>query len=208
MVPGRHELHARHVSLIVTTRPGASVLLQRMHLPTHILSGWCAASVLRLSPRERLFCMVAATGADLDGVSFLFGQDAYWNWHHVLGHNIFFALAMAGVLAAFSQRKLASYLLYLALAHLHLVMDYYGSGEHWPLFYLWPASGAKFQNPGAWPFLSWQNLLALAALFGWTVAIAIRQRRTPFELIAPQVDQRILRWLGAAPSLHLPESQS
>ena len=179
-----------------------------MHLPTHILSGWCAASLFRLSPRERLFCMIAATGADLDGISFLFGQHAYWNWHHVGGHNIFFAAAMAILLARFSTRKVKAFVLYFVLAHLHLLMDYYGSGQNWPIYYLWPASRWQIRNVDAWPFLSWQNMLALAALLAWTIAIAIRQRRTPFEFIAPEVDQRILRWLGAAPPLQLQGSQT
>jgi hypothetical protein len=177
-----------------------------MHLPTHILSGWCAASLFRLTPRERLFCMIAATGADLDGVSLLFGREAYWNWHHVGGHNIFFAVAMSLLLAAFSSRKLMCFALYFTLAHLHLLMDYYGSGIGWPILYLWPASHWQLKNPMPWEFLSWQNMLALAALLTWTILIAVRQRHTPFEVIAPDVDRRILRWLGAAPSLQLQQS--
>jgi hypothetical protein len=179
-----------------------------MHPPTHILSGWCAANLFRLTPRERLFCMIAATGADLDGASLLFGREAYWNWHHVGGHNIFFAVAMSLLLAAFSSRKRKCFALYFTLAHLHLLMDDYGSGVGWPIYYLWPASGWKLKNLNAWEFLSWQNMLALAALLAWTIRIAIRQRRTPFELIAAEVDQRILRWLGASRSLQLQQSAS
>jgi len=179
-----------------------------MHLPTHILSGWCAANLFRLSPRERLFCMIAATGADIDGISFLFGQNAYWHWHHVGAHNIFFAILMSALLAAFSNRRRTAFLLYLALAHLHLVMDYYGSGVGWPIFYLWPASDWKLKNPNAWEFLSWQNIVVLAGFIAWTIVITVRQRCTPFELIAPEVDQRILRWLGAGRSSQLQESRS
>ncbi len=177
-----------------------------MHLPTHILSGWCAANLFRLSRRERLFCMIAATGADLDGISLLFGQNAYWHWHHVGAHNIFFAIVMSAVLAAFSNRRGRSFALYLVLAHLHLVMDYFGSGEGWGIFYFWPASRWELKNPDPCEFLSWENMLALAAFVAWTIAIAVRQRRTPFELIAPEVDRRVLRWLGMTKSLHLQES--
>lgn len=172
-----------------------------MHLPTHILSGWCAASLFRLSPRERLFCMVAATGADLDGISFLFGQNAYWNWHHVAGHNILFAGLLAAVLVLFSQHRLKTLPIYSLLTHLHLLMDYFGSGVGWPIYYLWPLYSLKIQNPAAWEFLSWQNMLALAALLGWTWRIASRHSRTPFELIAPDVDRRVLRWIGVVDPL-------
>jgi hypothetical protein len=59
-----------------------------MHVPTHIMSGWCLANVVPgLTARERLFCMIAATAADLDGLSILFGQNAYWDYHHVVCHN-------------------------------------------------------------------------------------------------------------------------
>ncbi|HSU65852.1 MAG TPA: hypothetical protein VLJ39_03175 [Tepidisphaeraceae bacterium] len=50
-----------------------------MHIPTHIMSGWCMANLVRLTARERLFTMIAATAADLDGVSRVFGQEAYWD---------------------------------------------------------------------------------------------------------------------------------
>jgi hypothetical protein len=85
-------------------------------------------------------------------------------------------------------------------------MDYCGSGIGWGFLYLWPASDWKVKNPQAWEFLSWQNMLVLAALLAWSWSIAVRQRRTPFELVAPEVHQRILGWLGASPSMHLQES--
>lgn len=51
--------------------PGAHPLLQPhpdMHIQTHIVSGWCAANLLDLTPRERALAMVAASAADLDGL--------------------------------------------------------------------------------------------------------------------------------------------
>jgi hypothetical protein len=51
-------------------------------------------------------------------------------------------------------------------------------------------------------------MLALAALLTWTILIAVRQRHTPFEIIAPDVDRRILRWLDASQSLQLQQSAS
>ena len=46
-----------------------------MHIPTHILSGWCIGNVLPLNGRERLFCMVAASVADFDGLGIIFGEE-------------------------------------------------------------------------------------------------------------------------------------
>ena len=45
-----------------------------MHIPTHILSGWiCGNFIPSFGPRERFFCMVAASAPDLDGLSLLGG---------------------------------------------------------------------------------------------------------------------------------------
>ena len=46
-----------------------------MHIPTHILSGWCTGNLFDFKPRERLFCMIAATAADLDGLGMIYSMD-------------------------------------------------------------------------------------------------------------------------------------
>src|ERR1700712_4528283 len=105
-----------------------------MHIATHIMSGWCVANALPLGPRERLFCMVAASAADVDGLGMIAGDYYYQEYHHVLGHNLLFAVAISVLLAAFSRRRRAiAFCAYLALAHLHLLLDYYGSGPGWPI---------------------------------------------------------------------------
>src|SRR5438045_101828 len=104
------------------------------------MSGWCVASLFRLTPRERLFCMAAASLADVDGLSIVFGREAYWDYHHVLGHNVVFAVLVALILTAFSTHRPMAFALYVALAHLHLVLDYFGAGPNWRIYYLWPLS--------------------------------------------------------------------
>ena len=71
--------------------------------------------------RERLFCMLAASLADLDGLSIVAGQEAYWDYHHTLGHNLAFGVTLCAALAAFSTRRLLGFAVYLLLFHLHLV---------------------------------------------------------------------------------------
>src|SRR4029079_1025852 len=151
-----------------------------MHVPTHILSGWCAASLLKLTPRERLCAMIAASAADVDGLSYLFGEGTFQTYHHLLCHNLLWAVVVAVVLVQFSTHKPKAFVLYLLLAHLHLVMDYFGSGPLWPIYYLWPFNGRfYFVNKDGWPFTSWQNTSIAAALLAWTIGIAYRQGRTP-----------------------------
>jgi inner membrane protein len=168
-----------------------------MHIPTHILSGWCVAGLLPFSPRERLFCMLAASLHDLDGLGFFLGEEAYWRFHHILGHNIFFGILMCAALAAFSTRRVLALGIYLALFHLHLLMDYFGSGPGWRIHYFWPVDPRGIKTDLAWPLTSWQNYLAFALLLAGTVMIARVRRITPLELIAPRLDARLnARLLG------------
>lgn len=170
-----------------------------MHIPTHILSGWCVGSLFRLSARERLFCMIAAAVPDVDGISILFGEEIYWDIHHVWGHNLLLGVLAAVMLAAFSSRPLRLGMLYLALFHLHLVMDYYGSGPNWPIVYLWPFSDRAWVTMYAWELSSWQNRLAAGLLLAWTIWIAHRHRRTPVELLAPGLDRAFVQRIRPQP---------
>jgi inner membrane protein len=166
-----------------------------VHIQTHILSGWCIANQFNLTPRERAFSMIAATIADLDGLGILFGQQYYWQYHHKLAHNLFFGLLSSALLAAFSKQKLKTFPLYLTLFHLHLLMDYFGSGPGWHIHYLWPFGNLILINPNAWDFYSWQNLLTFLLFFLWTLWIARQQGRTPIETLTPRLDKEIVATL-------------
>lgn len=167
-----------------------------MHVPTHILSGWVVGNLFPLTPRERLFCMIVATVPDLDGVGIVFGDNVYQRWHHVACHNLPFCIVVTAVLAVLSRRapagRFGDALLYAALFHLHLVMDYFGSGPGWPIVYLWPFSGFQFINWQAWELASSQNTTAAAVLLLVTVGIARRKRRTPLELLMPSLDAKLV----------------
>ena len=164
-----------------------------MHIQTHVISGWCIADLFNLTPRERALAMVAAAAADLDGLGLLVSVDYYAQYHHILAHNLLFGLVLAAVLTAFSTHRPKAFGLYLALFHLHLVMDYFGSGPGWGIPYFWPFATREYESPHAWPLASWQNFLATLLLFIWAIVIAIRRRRTPFEAIIPSLDAMIVQ---------------
>jgi inner membrane protein len=180
-----------------------------LHIPTHILSGWVVANLplfaARFSPRERLFCMIAAGVADFDGVGFFFGEEVYWRFHHVLGHNVFFGLAISVAMAAFSGPRLLAFVAYLALFHLHLLLDYYGSGIGWKIHYLWPIDERGFKTDDAWPLSSWQNYLAFVALAVSTAGIAWRKRRSPLELLLPRFEAKFFSPTAENPSPLAPD---
>ena len=167
-----------------------------MHVQTHILSGWCVGNLIpHFTARERLFCMFASSLADLDGLSILGGQEAWWDYHHTLCHNLPFGLVLCLALTAFSTHRASGFLVYLALFHLHLLMDYYGSGPGWGIPYLWPISREHAVSPDAWAFYSWQNLGTAALFIAWTLWIAWRQGRTPLEAMMPRLDRQLVATL-------------
>jgi hypothetical protein len=172
----------------------------RVPLTTHVLAGWCLGNLLRLTPRQRVLCVVAAVGPDIDGLGWVVSWDVYWDYHHLLAHNFSFALVAAAVLAAWSYpqgrlglRTPLLFLLYLGLVHLHLLMDYFGAG--WPLWYEWPFTRRQFVSVHCWGLLSWENLGITVGLAAWTVWIAVRRGRTPFEAVMPAWDRECLKWL-------------
>ena len=166
-----------------------------MHIQTHVMSGWCVADFFSLTPRERLFAMIAASAADLDGLGLLAGVDYYVRYHHLLAHNFTFGLVLAALLTAFSGHRFGVFCLYLGLFHLHLILDYIGSGPGWGIVYAWPFSEASYQYRDAWELASWQNFLAAALLIAWTLLIAIKRGRTPLEAIIPSWDRKVVEAL-------------
>jgi hypothetical protein len=170
-----------------------------MHIQTHILSGWCVGNLFPLNPRQRVACMIAAAIADVDGLGILvpgpLGQRLYWDYHHVLAHNLPFGTLISVALVLWCRRRwLLTFATCLALFHLHLVMDYWGSGRDWCIDYLWPFGKVIFRNPYAWDLYSWQNMVAFGLLLFWTIAITRWQRRTPLELLMPSLDRDLAQW--------------
>ncbi len=170
-----------------------------MHIQTHILSGWMIGNALPLSPRERLFCMIATAAQDLDGLGILVSEELYWDLHHKLGHGLVPGLVLTAILTAFSTHRWLAGAINFALFHLHLLLDYYGSGPGWGLYYLWPFSDWEWMNPNAWPFFSWQNLSAAGAMIAATLIIAYGCRRTPLEAIMPGLDRPLIALLPSRP---------
>lgn len=163
-----------------------------MHVQTHILLGWNVGNIFKINPRERFFCMLAASLQDLDGLGIIISQKLYWDYHHILAHGIFFSVFLSLILAFFSEQKLKTFFIYFALAHMHIAMDILGSGELWGISYFWPISGYSYQSPVYWPLFSWQNIVFGYFLVFTSLLIVYFRKRTPLEYIMPKLDKKIV----------------
>lgn len=164
-----------------------------MHIQTHIMSGWCIANCVRLTARERLLAMLAASLPDMDGISYIFGQEAYWATHHIYGHNLLYGVLLAGLLAAFSTHKVKCFLLFLGLIHLHFILDLLGSGEGWTIPYFLPFSKQEYAWSFGWDFNDIENKIAGLLFLLWSLQIAVFRKRTPLEYIMPRLDARLVK---------------
>ncbi len=169
---------------------------------THLLVAWTVAEAARLERRDRALITAAGVVPDLDGAGILVelatrGTDhpVYWwsEYHHVLGHNLGFALAVTAAAFALARRRLAVSLLALATFHLHLLGDLAGSrgpdGAQWPIHYFLPfASQPTWEWAGQWPLNAWPNVLLTLLLLALAFYLAWRRGYSPVGLVSPRAD--------------------
>jgi hypothetical protein len=165
---------------------------------THVLIGWSLANSFRLSREERAAVVIAAVIPDVDGVvlalDFLRHHSGlhleWWNtYHHVLAHNIGFALFTAMVAFAVSKRRWMVGSLGLMSFHVHLICDVLGSkgpdGDPWPIHYLLPFSDSwQWTWSGQWELNAWQNFVITAIVTGHMFYLAWKNGVSPLEFIS------------------------
>jgi hypothetical protein len=186
---------------------------------THALIGWWTANVVPLGRRDRLLVFLGGLLPDLDGLGLLYSLDAYFTYHHVLGHNLLAGAGWVVVVALTARDRLRCAALAFLNWHLHLACDYFGSrgpwgSPPWPLPYLFPFVGGWsgdtltgpgwYWNPWQWPLNAWPNtLITAAAIAGW-VYIGVRLDRTWFEFVSLRFDAEVCRmlrkWFGGKPT--------
>ncbi|MBF0189443.1 MAG: metal-dependent hydrolase [Magnetococcales bacterium] len=174
---------------------------------THALLGWTTANTHPgLTRRERIWITVAGVVPDLDGLGILAplftdgalsSIDGYLRWHHVVAHNILFAVLFAAVAWAVTGRRLWTFVLTLISMHLHFLGDLAGSRgpdsyDIWPIYYLLPFSDVAWSWHGQWPLVSWQNTVTTLILIMIAVGIVMRYGRSPVELFSVKRDQPVV----------------
>lgn len=115
-------------------------------------------------------------------------------YHHVLGHNIWFALVVTAAAFLYSRRKWRAAALAFVSFHLHLFCDLIGArgpdGDQWPIEYLSPFSQAlSWTWSGQWPLNGWQNFAITFVLLGWMFYFAVTRRTSPVEIVSTKADE-------------------
>lgn len=166
---------------------------------THALAGWCLAeAVPGLEKRDRAIVVAAAVAPDLDGFGLLpelltrdSSNPLFWwtDYHHVLAHNLLFAIVATSIAALISRRAA---LLAFAAVHLHLVCDLAGSrgpdGYQWPIPYLTPLSDLTLSWDGQWALNAWPNIAITLVLLTATFALAWSRGYSPVGLFSERAD--------------------
>lgn len=177
-----------------------------MNLATHFLFGWAVANAAPVGKRDRLFIVAASVLPDIDGLvivaDFVAGHAAddlvWWSrWHHVLGHNLGFALAIALVCFILGRRRALTSITALLAIHLHFLCDVVGArgpeGAQWPIPYLLPfSSSLQLTWSGQWALNAWPNFAVTGALLLLAFYLAWYRGFSPVELVSSRADSLVV----------------
>jgi len=180
-----------------------------MHTVTHFFVGWVVANTGDLNRRERAAVTVSGIIPDIDSVGIIAekltqGSDhplLWWSkYHHVLAHNLGFALFVAVVVFVIAKKKwLATGLAFLSF-HLHLLGDVVGAmgpdGYQWPIPYLLPFSNAwEITWQGQWAINAWTNFAITGVALLITFFLASKRGYSPLEMLSTSADRAFVKTL-------------
>jgi hypothetical protein len=176
---------------------------------THFLLGWVVANADHLNRRERLAVTVSGIIPDIDGVGIIaekLTQDSdnplmWWSeYHHVLAHNLPFALLVAAAAFLMAKKKwLTSGLAFLSF-HLHLLGDIVGArgpdGYQWPVLYLHPFwDSVRITWQGQWAINAWPNFIITNVALVVTFFLAWQRGYSPLEMLSISADRAFVETL-------------
>jgi len=177
---------------------------------THFLVGWAVANTTSLDRRSRALVTIAGVIPDIDAFGAVpemltrnTNHPLAWftEYHHILGHNIGFAIAviaLSTVLAKANRWKTA--LLVAISFHLHLLGDVVGArgpdGYQWPVPYWLPfSSRGQWVWSGEWALNAWPNFVITGILLLWTFWFAWYAGRSPLEMVSLNADREFVATL-------------
>lgn len=173
---------------------------------THFLASWVLASFPRLERRDVALITFAGVAPDIDGLGIIpelatrhssRPLDWFSRYHHVLAHNLLFAVFVAVAVLVFARRRWLTAALAFLAVHLHFLMDVLGSrgpdGYNWPIPYLEPfSSRVQITWSGQWTLNAWQNIVITLALLVWTMIRTVQIGRSPVEIFSLSADTKVV----------------
>lgn len=186
---------------------------------THFLVGWIVANSADLNRKERAAVTIAGVVPDIDGIGAIaetltrgWERPLLWysEYHHVLGHNLGFAVMVAAVSFMVATRRWKTAVLAFLSFHLHLLGDLVGGrgpdGYQWPIPYLLPFSDAwQWTWQGQWALNAWPNFVITIAALLVTFYLAWKRRYSPLEMVSATADRTFIETLRhrfSDPRLH------
>lgn len=164
-----------------------------MNSEAHLAAGWILAHLGGRHETRRFRALVtfAAVAPDLDVIAYVFGERAYATYHHAAGHNVFFSLLLSAASVMFARGGRWKVFFFTQLAfYSHYYGDYFFT--RFPLEFFWPLSNKGYVY-GYRIGLDHPINLAFSYLsFVVIVAMAAAYKRTPVELLSPELDRRLV----------------
>lgn len=174
-----------------------------MHLLTHFLTGWAVSLPMDLETRDRGLIAFASISPDLDGIvvigDLVQGRSLdscyfYATYHHVLCHNLLFAVVAALVLGSLARRKLPAGSACLLAIHIHYLADLVGSagpdGSIWEIHYLYPfTDGGMLSVTWQWALNAWPNIALTVGLITVALYKAWKHGISPIGIFSVSGDQ-------------------
>lgn len=173
-----------------------------MHIITHYLTGWAASLPLDLDTRDRGLIGVASILPDLDGIvvigDLVQGRsldccELYATYHHVLCHNLLFAVVTGVAIGCLAHRKLATGAVSLLAVHLHFLADVIGSGgpdgSIWEIHSLFPFfDGGVISVSWQWALNAWPNIVLTLLLISIALITAWKHGVSPIAPFSKRAD--------------------
>ena len=170
-----------------------------MNTGAHLQFGWLIAHTREFSRGERAAITLAAAAPDLDGLTIVAGVESelFYQYHHLLFHNVLSALVYVGVVAALVSRRGLILLLCAGSFLSHLLVDYLTAP--WEMAPLWPFSPVLV-NLGAhlpkWVVQDLFQFAGIAGILAATVWLYLKYGRTPLEILSPRLDRLVIGYLA------------
>lgn len=177
---------------------------------THFLISWDIANIAnKLDRRERLAITLAGIVPDSDGIGIIVDAitsqsshptNLFSTCHHLLGHNLGFALWVTISVFLLTGRQLLVAAFVFVSFHLHLLCDLAGSpspdGYQWAIPYFLPFSDSlQVVWAEQWELNAWQNFLITGSALFIAFAIAVKRGIWQLEVFSPSADRILVKTL-------------